>query len=198
MSFGQLEQPVRHGRRARGGPSQARQHGGEGEAAGEVAVDRPARAPLGIPLEHGLQELLLHPPGGWVADPEMALQLQGRDAVLLLGEQIHGEKPGGQQELAKGEDAPGGDGCLMAAVPALPEISGLRPAIAFGMAALGTHEPPAASASRTAPRRIVPRRRDPETRPCSSSFETAPDSRPCRLLPVVAARTRCARRGLNP
>ncbi len=56
-----------------------------------VELDHPAEAPLGIPFEHRLQELVLLHPGGRVGDPKMALKLKGRDAVFLLGQQLQGE-----------------------------------------------------------------------------------------------------------
>jgi hypothetical protein len=52
MSLSQLEQPVGHGRRVGGGIAQARQHGGEVEAAVEAVAElgQVARQMLGAEL----------------------------------------------------------------------------------------------------------------------------------------------------
>jgi hypothetical protein len=61
-----------------------------------IDLDDARQLPVGITLEHGLQELLLEAPGRVVGNAELAHELHGGDSVLLLGEQIEGQKPGGE------------------------------------------------------------------------------------------------------
>jgi len=74
-----------------------------------VDLDDAGQLAVGIAFEHGLQELVLDAPGGRVGHPELALELQCGDGVLLLGKQVQGEKPGGQRQLAVGEHRAGGE-----------------------------------------------------------------------------------------
>ena len=59
-----------------------------------------------LPVQHHLHELVLHRPGGLVGHPDLPHQFQGRDGVLPLGEQVHGQEPGGQRQLGTVEDGP--------------------------------------------------------------------------------------------
>jgi hypothetical protein len=86
-----------------------------------VRLDDAGQLPVGLALERGLQELVLEAPGRVVGDAEVAHELHGGDGVLLLGEQIEGQKPGGQWQLAGGEHGAGGQRGLMAAVLALEQ-----------------------------------------------------------------------------
>ena len=48
---------------------------------------------------HGLHDFVFDEPGRVVAHPELAHQLQRRDVVLRLGEQLHGQEPARQRQL---------------------------------------------------------------------------------------------------
>ena len=63
---------------------------------------------------------MLHQPGAAVAQPELALELQRRDVVLGLGEQLHGEEPARQRQLARFEDGAADQARLELAAAALP------------------------------------------------------------------------------
>jgi len=106
-----------------------------------VDLDDAGQLAVGIAFEHGLQELVLDAPGGRVGHPELALELQCGDGVLLLGKQVQGEKPGGQRQLAVGEHRAGGERPLMPAVLALQQAARLDGCVAFAMPAIGTDEP---------------------------------------------------------
>ena len=105
---------------------------------GIVHLDPAREDRLGLPLQHYLHDLLLHGPGGLVVDPKLALQFQGRDGVLALGEQVHGLEPDREGELRALEDGPGGRAGLLPAVLALEQATG-QAAVAGGPA-LGAHE----------------------------------------------------------
>ena len=74
-----------------------------------------------FPFEHDVEDLLLHPPGGLVGDPDLALQFHGRKGVLAAGKQVHGQEPGGQRQVGSMEDGSRGDAGLRVAGIALVE-----------------------------------------------------------------------------
>ncbi len=56
--------------------------------------------PCPLPVPDGPEDLVLETPGRPPRDPQAAHQLQSRHPVLGLGDQIYGQKPGGQRQLA--------------------------------------------------------------------------------------------------
>jgi hypothetical protein len=71
----------------------------------------------------------------------MALQLQRRDVVLRLGEQVQGEKPARERQLRGLEDGAGGERHLMPAAAALGVLAPLALEAAVQVApALRTYE----------------------------------------------------------
>jgi hypothetical protein len=62
---------------------------------------RPAGAKLvaAIALDHGLHQLVLDPPGGIGRDPQPPAQLDVGQALLALGEQMHGAEPHPHRQL---------------------------------------------------------------------------------------------------
>ncbi len=69
---------------------------------------------------HDLHALVLHQPGGLVADAQVALEFESGNVVLCLGEQMHGQEPAGEPELGRLEDRAADGTALVAAGPALP------------------------------------------------------------------------------
>jgi len=69
---------------------------------------------------------VLHPPDGVVVDPEVARELQCRQALLALGEQKDGEEPLGQRQLRAMEEVAGGQRGLMMALMALVYLAAAR------------------------------------------------------------------------
>lgn len=57
----------------------------------------------------------------------MALEFEGRDVVFGLGQQVHGQEPGGQWQFGGLEDRLAHDRCLLPACRALP----VRQSLAF-------------------------------------------------------------------
>jgi len=106
---------------------------------GVVHLDPARKDRSGLPLQHHLHELVLHGPGRLVMDPKLALQFQGRDGVLALGEQVHGLEPDREGELRALKDGSGGRTGLLPAVLALEQATG-QAAMASGPA-LGALEP---------------------------------------------------------
>lgn len=97
--------------------------------AAEVGVVHlhPALKPSGgLALGHDLNELVLDQPDRAVAHPEMTTQLQGRDIVLGLGEQVHGQKPHRQGQLAGSKDSATEQAGLATARAALPVLADRR------------------------------------------------------------------------
>lgn len=77
-----------------------------------------------LPLQHYLEDLLFHDPGRLVVDPKLALQFQGRDRVLALGQQVHGlGNLDCERELRALEDGPGCWACLFPADLALEQAT---------------------------------------------------------------------------
>ena len=104
-------------------------------------LDHATEAVLRVALEHDLQQLVLHAPSRLVGHPELTLELQRGDAVFLLGEQIHGQEPDGQRQLAVGKDRSRGERGLVAAVSALQQSARRNRAVPLGVAALRADEP---------------------------------------------------------
>jgi len=106
---------------------------------GVVHLDPLAEGALTTALQHHLHQLVFHPPGGVVFDPEVTRQLHRRDALLALGEQEDSEEPLGQRELCAVKDRPGGQRRLMVAFVALVNLAEVQRA-AGGVTACRTHE----------------------------------------------------------
>ena len=79
---------------------------------------------------HHLHQLVLHQPGGIVVDPKRALELQRRDTLLALREQIDGEKPFLHCQAGAMEDSPGRERALMVALVALVELAAFQLTVA--------------------------------------------------------------------
>ena len=54
-----------------------------------------------FPLRQGRHQFVMDAPVGWIADPELVHQRQGRETVLGLAEQVDGEKPRGQRQFSR-------------------------------------------------------------------------------------------------
>jgi len=93
---------------------------------GIVDLDPVAEGVLPTTLKHHLHQLVLHPPDGVVVDPEVARELQCRQALLALGEQKDGEEPLGQRQLRAMEEVAGGQRGLMMALMALAYLAAAR------------------------------------------------------------------------
>ena len=106
---------------------------------GVIQLDEARELVLLVPFQHDLHELVLHPPGGVVGDTQMAAQLHGRYAFLVLGNQVDTQKPGRQGELGGFEDSTSRHGGLPVAAVTLLELSVSNPA-ALVVAAMGTFE----------------------------------------------------------
>ena len=103
-------------------------------------------APIGVHLHdarqrdalvaptHRLHQLVLQLPGGVLADAELARQLERRDAVLGLRQQMDCQEPGGEREPRAGEERAGGEGDLVLAGVALEKLAGAQAAVATGSA----------------------------------------------------------------
>lgn len=88
---------------------------------------------------HDLQQLVFELPGGVVSDAKLPGQLQCRDATLALGQQINGQKPGGQRQVRAMEDGAGGQRGLV--MTAMTLIEPPRQPAAGVIATIGAHEP---------------------------------------------------------
>ena len=100
---------------------------GSGAAAADIGVVHPhvALQALGrVALHHGLGEFVLEGPGGCLGDAKPPAEFEARDALLGLGEEIHGLEPEAQPQLARREDRSRPDRCLFAAGAALVQNPG--------------------------------------------------------------------------
>ena len=84
---------------------------------GVVDLHAPVEHARVLALAHDLHELVLHEPGALVANAQVTLELQRRDVVLGLGEQVHGQEPACQRQLGGFEDR-AADGTALVAAPA--------------------------------------------------------------------------------
>ena len=108
---------------------------------GIVDLDPAGELAAPLPQAHHFHELVLHQQRALVANPEVALQFQGREVVLGLGEQVHGQEPARERQLGGLEHRAADEAALVAMPAALP----VAPAVADKAARGG------APAARTAP-----------------------------------------------
>ena len=104
-----------------------------GAFAGALAADigvvdldpRSAGAKLiaAVAFDHRLHQLVLDPPGGIGRNPEPPAQLDVGQALLALGQQMHGAEPHPHRQFGALEDGAGDQRCLVAAVPALQQLT---------------------------------------------------------------------------
>ena len=80
---------------------------------GIIDLDAPGERLSLVTLVHDLQELVLELPGSVVTDPQLAGQLQRREATLALGQQVDGQEPSGQRQVGGMEEGAGGKRGLM-------------------------------------------------------------------------------------
>ena len=73
---------------------------------GVIRLDALRENPALLPLQHYQYELVLHRPGRLLGHTDLSLQFQGRDAVLALDEQVHGQEPLLEREMGVVEDLP--------------------------------------------------------------------------------------------
>ena len=66
---------------------------------GVVDLDTAIELARGFTLAHDMHQFVLQQPGRLVAHAQMALEFQGRDIVLGLGQQVHTQKPCGQRKF---------------------------------------------------------------------------------------------------
>ena len=91
---------------------------------GLVQLDS-ARQPVALETHHGAAQLLQHRPGGLVAgEPELALQLQRREARRVGGDEVGGGEPERQGQPGAVQDGAGRHRGLAPARPALQQIAG--------------------------------------------------------------------------
>jgi len=96
----------------------------EGDA-GLVDLDYP-RQWVAVRIDHGFAQFVQEQPGRLVgADPELALELQGRNTVGMRRDQMRGDEPSAQGQVCSVHDRAGGHRGLLAACTAL-ESPGLR------------------------------------------------------------------------
>jgi hypothetical protein len=96
---------------------------------GVVDVDAARELAVGPGEMHSLQELVLDEPGGAAVHTELAGQLQTRNIILGLGEQLHRQEPLRQRQLAGLEDRAADDATLMVAVASLPAQRAFAPEV---------------------------------------------------------------------
>lgn len=86
-----------------------------------IHLDAAGELPILLDEVHGLADLVLEHPGRGVEDAELAVQLQGRDAVLGGADQLHGQEPRPQRQLRVLQDSSDDQAALAAAAGAQME-----------------------------------------------------------------------------
>ncbi len=78
--------------------------------AGVIDLDASGEPFSLVALVHDLQQLVFELPGSVVvADAELPRQLQRRDAILALSQQVEGQEPDGQRQVRGMEDGAGNE-----------------------------------------------------------------------------------------
>ena len=80
-----------------------------------------------LAFAHDLHELVLHEPGGLVANAQVAHEFERGDVVLGLGQQVYGQEPARQRQLGRLEDGATDDAALVPAAGALKVKPALAP-----------------------------------------------------------------------
>jgi len=76
-----------------------------------------------ITLDHRLHQFMLNAPCGIGRDAEPATELDIGQALLALGEQMHGAEPDPHRQLGALQDGAGDQRCLIAAASALQQLT---------------------------------------------------------------------------
>jgi hypothetical protein len=109
MTVGACTQPGRvdfngrHERRLAAGPTAALVAAASPAPVGIVELHPTGEWPGAVAFQHRLHELVLHQPGAVLRDAQLAGPLQGGEAALGLGDQVHGEEPDVERQLGIGE-----------------------------------------------------------------------------------------------
>jgi hypothetical protein len=90
---------------------------------GIIELNEPSQRLLAVALRHGLHELLLDEPGCTVAGTQMPFEGQGRQACLVLADEVDGQKPGAQRQLGALHQRARSQRCLMPARSTLEELA---------------------------------------------------------------------------
>ena len=93
-----------------------------------------------VTLLHHLHQLVLERPRGVVAHSQLPRQLQPRDAVLRLRQQVHRQEPRAQRQLRAVQDRARGQRHLVPTTATLIQGTALKAPVP-GMLAPGAHEP---------------------------------------------------------
>src|SRR5688572_17067001 len=112
---------------------------------------------LGLALDHGPHQLVLHQPGGGLPDPEPSGELDRADPALALGQVVDGREPSRQRQLGGLEHRAGGQPDLLLATVALEQLTGLQRAeAAVAASRAGEARAPAHLEQRRAARLLGP------------------------------------------
>jgi len=84
---------------------------------------------------------VLEAPRGFVGHAELVLELQRRDGVLVLGNQVQGQEPDRHRQLALAERGARGQRSPMPLIPALQHAARLDPGLGHGTAPLPADKP---------------------------------------------------------
>ncbi len=94
---------------------------------GVVDLHAPGELARVFAQPHDLQQLVLDEPCRGVRRAQVAFELERRNVVLGLCEQVHSEEPTGQRQLRRLEDRSSDDAALVAALGAVPVQPALSP-----------------------------------------------------------------------
>ena len=97
-------------------------HTAEVGVVGQKTED-PGEQAVRFALSHGREQLVLDPPGGTVAHPQMPLEREGGDVALALGDQINRLEPFDQGRLGGVKQGSGAHRRLRSTVRALPVLA---------------------------------------------------------------------------
>ena len=112
---------------------------------GVVELHQAAELARGLAFQHRLHELVLQEPSAILGDPELARERERGNAVLGLGDQVHGQEPHRQWQLRAREHRPCRHRALPRAGVPLEQTPASQSAVA-AVPALGGRRTPAASA----------------------------------------------------
>jgi hypothetical protein len=107
-----------------------------GQPADESFISLNLSEKLAFVLFHRGAQAVIHEPSGFLSHANMFRQLNGRNALAGIGEQVNGDKPFLERQFGFAENSPGYDSKILLALGAAIPLA-IRKLMNVGMTAMG-------------------------------------------------------------